>query len=297
MYIKEYINKNEYHSNEIEEFLIELNTCFQKVKIVVFKNYGKSLLLNDRIQSTEKDEFIYHESLVFPAFSYFPEIKKVLSIGGVNGGIERELLKINSVETIKFIDVDEEASKLARIYLPHMFGKNDMKKVIEYSYSTNPAEIINTEKSKNWDFIINDFPDALENSYCTSLYSLDYFNLIQSKLSEKGITVFQLGSLNNYKADFFKTNYFKLCSVFKAVKLYTVYVPSFGCSWILSICSNRNFEAGQLSTKFESNHYNENQLRFYDLISHEHLFNLPKFLRKELETTIDFFGSNTTYQF
>lgn len=291
MYIKEYINKNEYHSNEIEQLLIEKKTCFQKVKIVTFKNYGKSLLLNDRIQSTEKDEFIYHESLVFPAFSYLPDIRKVLSVGGANGGIERELLKICSIEAIKFIDVDEEATKLARIYLPHMFGKNDILKEIEYSYCTNLVAMIEREKSKSWDFIINDFPDAMENSYWTSLYSVDYFKLIRSKLSKKGITLFHLGSLNNYKADFFKTNYFKLCSVFKSVKLYTVYVPSFGCSWILSICSNRNFES--LNHEIISKLYNNKELKFYDLISHNHLFSLPKFLRKELESIIDFDFSNS----
>lgn len=297
MRIKEYINKNEYHSNEIEYILVEQDTSFQKIKIVSFKNYGKSLLLNNRIQSTEKDEFIYHESLVFPAFTFFPEIKKVLSIGGANGGIERELLKINSLEIIKFIDVDEEATKLARFYLPHMFGKNDKKKRIEYSYSTNPVAVIEKEKNMNWDLIINDFPDAMEDSYCTSLYSLDYFKLIQSKLTENGITIFHLGSLNNYKEFFLKTNYLNLCSVFKEVKLYTVYVPSFGCSWILSICSNSNLES--LNRDKISKLHSDKELKFYDLISHNHLFSLPKFLRKELETIIDFdfFKSNIIHQF
>ena len=294
MHIKEYINKNEYHSIKVEHTLVEKNTPFQNVKIVSFKNYGKSLLLNNRIQSTEKDEFIYHESLVFPAFSYFPKIKNVLSIGGANGGIERELLKINSLESIKFIDVDEEATKLARRYLPHMFGENDRKKKIEYSYSTSPVEIIEKEKTKKWDLIINDFPDAMENSYCTSLYTIEYFKLIESKLSEKGITVFHLGSLNNYREEFFKINYFKLSSIFKDVKLYTVYIPSFGCSWILCLCSKKNLD--NLNFEKIRGLYSNKYLRFYDLLSHKHIFNLPKYFRDILETDIDIFKLKCIYQ-
>jgi spermidine synthase len=277
MNIKEYINKNEYHSNEIDHIVVEQNSSFQNIKIVEFKNYGKSLILNDRIQSTEKDEFIYHESLVFPAFTFFPKIKKVLSIGGANGGIERELLKITSLKNIKFIDVDEVATKLAKIYLPHMFGINDMKKKIQYLYSPNPLTVIEKEKEKIWDLIINDFPDAIDNSYCTSLYTLDYFKLIQSKLTKKGIAVFHLGSLNDLKSNFFLKNYTLLKSVFNDCKPYTVYVPSFGCSWILILCSN-NLKS---KNKFSFNNFfsNTNDLKFYDEISHKHLFNLPKYLR------------------
>ena len=63
--LKEYINRSEYHSHEIKKIHFDSETAIKKIQIAEFTNYGKSMIINGRIQSTQYDEFIYHESLVF----------------------------------------------------------------------------------------------------------------------------------------------------------------------------------------------------------------------------------------
>ncbi|MFC1864120.1 spermidine synthase, partial [Thermodesulfobacteriota bacterium] len=81
-----------------KEILQELKTDFQHMMLIDTIQYGKMLLLDGFVQTTEKDEFIYHEMMAHvPLFSH-PNPKKVLIIGGGDGGVLREVLKHDNVE-------------------------------------------------------------------------------------------------------------------------------------------------------------------------------------------------------
>jgi spermidine synthase len=81
----EVLGPDEAHLHAITAVLFSKRTSFQHIEIVEFGDYGRSLVLDGKVQSTEKDEFIYHETLVHPALLTHPQPRHVLIIGGGEG--------------------------------------------------------------------------------------------------------------------------------------------------------------------------------------------------------------------
>jgi spermidine synthase len=69
-------------------------------KIIDTEFYGRCLVLDGKIQSSEYDEYIYHEMLIKPAMILHPEPKRVMIVGGGEGAVLREILRHPSVEQI-----------------------------------------------------------------------------------------------------------------------------------------------------------------------------------------------------
>jgi len=73
---------------------------FQKIDVYETAKLGKMLLLDDIIMLTEYDEFAYHEMIAHPSLHVHPKVKKVLVIGGGDGGTVREILKHSDIQEI-----------------------------------------------------------------------------------------------------------------------------------------------------------------------------------------------------
>ena len=89
-------------------------TNYQKVEVLESELFGRSLILDGKTQSTERDEHIYHETLVHPAMLCNIEPKQVFIGGGGEGGTLREVLGHKSVERVTMIDLDSEVVALCR---------------------------------------------------------------------------------------------------------------------------------------------------------------------------------------
>lgn len=91
---------------------------FQTVEIVRTEPFGVCLLLDGKMQSTEADEWIYHECLVHPAMLLHPNPKKVFICGGGEGATAREVLRHKSVEQVIMVDIDEIVCRHCAEHLP-----------------------------------------------------------------------------------------------------------------------------------------------------------------------------------
>ena len=96
------------------------NTAYQKIEIFRNEIFGKVLLLDDDIQLSEIDEWVYHEALVHPALLTHPEPEKVAVIGGGDGGALREVLKHQCVVEAYLVDIDREVVEACRRHLPEV---------------------------------------------------------------------------------------------------------------------------------------------------------------------------------
>src|SRR2546428_604608 len=94
----ERLGPSEWRVHEVKTVLFSKKTPFQHIEIVELGDYGRSLILDGKVQSTQSDEFIYHEVLVHPAMLVHPNPKRVMVIGGGEGGTPREVLRHRSVE-------------------------------------------------------------------------------------------------------------------------------------------------------------------------------------------------------
>ncbi|KAK1081585.1 putrescine aminopropyltransferase [Friedmanniomyces endolithicus] len=93
---------------------------YQDVLIFESSDYGMVLVLDNVIQCTERDEFAYQEMITHLGMFSHPNPKRVLVIGGGDGGVLREIVKHESVEEAVLCDIDEAVIRLSKKYLPGM---------------------------------------------------------------------------------------------------------------------------------------------------------------------------------
>ncbi|KAF8260637.1 saccharopine dehydrogenase [Lactarius quietus] len=98
---------------------------YQDVLVFESETYGNVLVLDGVIQCTERDEFSYQEMIAHIPLTSHPNPKKVLVIGGGDGGVVREVLKHEAVEHVVLCDIDEAVVRVSKRYLPHMSGLLD----------------------------------------------------------------------------------------------------------------------------------------------------------------------------
>ena len=91
----------------------EWQTRFQKMAIYDTPHYGKLFRLDGFNMTSEKEEFVYHENLIHPALTAHAAPKKVLIIGGGDGGSSEEALKHPSVEQVTMVEIDGDVIQVA----------------------------------------------------------------------------------------------------------------------------------------------------------------------------------------
>lgn len=92
---------------KVKNVLHHEKSKYQDVLIFESTDYGTVLVLDNVIQCTERDEFAYQEMITHLAMNSHPNPKKVLVIGGGDGGVLREVIKHDSVEEAILCDIDE----------------------------------------------------------------------------------------------------------------------------------------------------------------------------------------------
>ncbi|KAG7007049.1 spermidine synthase [Physcia stellaris] len=159
---------------------------FQDVLIFESTDHGTVLVLDDAIQCTENDEFAYHEMITHLAMNSHPNPKKVLVIGGGDGGVLREVMKHSTVESAVLCDIDEAVIRLSKKYLPAMsigLRHPDTSVFIEDGF-----EFLRNRKNE-FDVIITDSSDP--NGPAKTLFEKNYFELMNEALREGGIVITQ----------------------------------------------------------------------------------------------------------
>ena len=95
---------------KVEKVLHHEKSLYQDVLIFKSTDHGNVLVLDNVIQCTERDEFSYQEMITHLAMNSHPSPKKVLVIGGGDGGVLREVVKHDVVEEAILCDIDEVRS-------------------------------------------------------------------------------------------------------------------------------------------------------------------------------------------
>ncbi len=265
------------------------STAYQKVEVLDSAVFGRSLVLDGKTQSTESDEFIYHESLVHPAMLFHPAPKSVFIGGGGEGGTLREVLAHRSVENATMIDLDREVVELCRAHLPHHHqGSFDDPRV---TLLHQDARGYLQAGGAGFDVIILDLVDPLEEGTAYLLYTDEFYRIAKSRLNPGGVLVTQSGpaGLPNHQ-ECFTTIFNTLSNVFSHSAAVHVHVPAFQTLWGFTIASDSPLQQrpeSEIDTSIAQRINKE--LRHYDGETHRGMFALPKFLREGIrgETRIN----------
>ncbi len=211
----------------LKEILYQTESKYQRIVIAKLRYFGKTLILDDLIQSTEFDEYIYHEALVHPAMTLHPSPKHVLILGGGEGATLREVLKHNTVEKAIMVDIDDVVVEVSKKYLPewHQGAFNDKRAEVVimdgFEYVRQAAS-----SGTRFDVIIMDLTDPYGSEIASHLYSANAFKLLKSVLTKTGVLVTQAGCSSLFPEEFMKV-YRAAKQVFTHVYEYVAWVPSF----------------------------------------------------------------------
>ena len=93
---------------------------YQLVQAYQSHFFGKILVIDGALMITERDESNYHETLVHTTLNYLPDARRVLVIGGGDGGTVTQLLKHPNLREIVWVEIDEVVLRFARQFFPHL---------------------------------------------------------------------------------------------------------------------------------------------------------------------------------
>ena len=169
------------------EVFFDVQSPFQRVRILESYKYGKMLALDDMVMTTINDEFHYHEMIAHPAMFTHGNAKNILVIGGGDGGTVREVLKHSSVENVTMVEIDGEVINACKEFLPTIAAAFDHPK-LNLIVDDGIAFVKQAEKEA-YDIIIIDGSDPVgpEEGLCSVEFYTNCFNA----LKEGGILVAQ----------------------------------------------------------------------------------------------------------
>jgi spermidine synthase len=200
-------------------------TPYQEIVFAELEGFGRALLIDRFVQSTERDEHIYHELLVHPVLALHPEPRRVLIVGGGEGATLREVLKHNTIEEAVMVDIDEKVVEFSKKYLEVMhkgsFYDPRAKIII-----MDGLEYVRRAPSSYFDAVIMDLTDPYAGPTALPLYSFEAFREIKRILRPNGVLATQAGSSYFYPKEYreVKENIEKN---FRYLAEYWTWIPSF----------------------------------------------------------------------
>lgn len=212
----------------LKNVIVHRRTKYQEFIIADLEGFGRSLIIDGYIQSSEADEAIYHESLVHPAMVTHPNPRRALIIGGGEGATLREVLKHSSVERATMVDIDGELIEAAVHHLETMHKGSFFSKKAEVIISDGYQYVFSAPKD-SFDVVIIDLTDPYSSEQVKRLYSAGFYEEVSRVLSSDGILVTQAGN-----AFFFPEEYTwivdNLKAVFPIIFEYEAWIPVTGYS-------------------------------------------------------------------
>lgn len=174
----------------IDRLVYRGKSKYQNILLFENRSLGRVLVLDGIVQTTEKDEFIYHEMIVHVPIMVHPNPKKVLVIGGGDGGAIEEIFKYDFIEKVVMVDIDGKVIELAQKYLRKICGRAFEDPRLELIVDDGVKYVANTKEK--FDVIIVDSPDPIGPGKV--LFTKKFYQSLYNILNKVGIVSRQTGS-------------------------------------------------------------------------------------------------------
>jgi spermidine synthase len=259
-------------TRELERF----QSAFQAVEVHETVPFGKLFRLDGHFMTSEKDEFFYHENLVHPAAITHAGPKRVLIVGGGDGGSAEELLKHASVQSVTLAEIDASVIEISRKYLfqVHRGALDDprvsLKIVDGFAYVRSGTE--------RFDLIVLDLTDPGGPS--EALYTPDFYRACAARLEPGGAMTLHIASPIAHPARI-RSTLASLRQAFAVVTPYLTSIPLYGGLWMMACASGsldpRTLSADEVDRRIAARGLSD--LRYYNGEMHRAGLALPNFVR------------------
>ena len=263
-----------------EGTLIEsLQTPYQLIEVFDTPELGKLMRIDGANMTSERDEFFYHENLVHPAAIAHPAPKRVLIVGGGDGGSTEEILKHRGVEKIVLAELDAVVIDIARKHFRavHRGALDDAR--VEIRIGDGMATV--RDSATQWDLIYLDLTDPA--GAAEALYTPAFYADCKHVLTKGGALVMHIGSPFAH-ATRVARSIADLRAVFSRVTPYFVHIPVYGAVWGFAVASDsldpRALDAGQVDARLAERGIGHRQ--FYNGAMHEAMLALPEYIRQSI---------------
>lgn len=250
---------------------------YQQLKIYATPRLGRVLSLDGTVQTTEKDEFIYHEMLTHPVLLECAAAQKVLVIGAGDGGVIREVLK-HQVKRVVLVEIDAEVIRASKKFLPALsngaFTRDKRLQII----IDDGARFIRRTKEK-FDAVMVDSPDPI--GVVKVLFSKKFYRDIFTILNSRGMMIRQTGS-TMFQPQELRQNYQTAKSVFPCVSVQLAAVPTYVGGLFSFIIAAKKAAAFDIPYAQILRRYNQLKLntKYYNPQIHFAARTLPNYIRR-----------------
>ena len=254
----------------IQETLCHFKTPYQDLAVLDTRQFGRMLVLDGMVMTTEKDEFVYHEMLAHVAMQAHPCPQHVLVIGGGAGGVIREVFKYDTVETATLVEIDAAVVEAAKKYLPTIasgFSDPRVKVVIE-----DGIKYLQQERGQ-YEVILIDSTEPV--GPAVGLFSAEFYHSVYRALKKDGLMVAQTES-PFFNRDLIAGVNRHLQRIFPLTKLYLASIPTYPSGlW--------SFSAAYKCYDPQACREKPVETKYYNFSVHHSSFSLPNFVRELVE--------------
>ena len=262
-------------SFKLKKRLFKGKSSFQTVEVVETAGHGKLLLIDGMTMVSERDEFVYHEMIAHPALFLHPKPRRVLVIGGGDGGTVREVLKHRSVERCVLVEIDGLVVSASRKHIPQTAeALSDRRAAVLIDDGVKFV----AETSETFDVVIVDSTEPF--GPAAELFGPAFYRNVKRILTEDGVVASQAGS-----------PFYEISTIKNLFKITTKIFP------IVEVClfNNLTYPGGLWAFTFVTKGLHpvkdfrparvkasKLKLRWYNADIHAACFALPNFLREAI---------------
>jgi spermidine synthase len=261
------------------EVFYDVQSPFQRVRILESYKYGKMLALDDMVMTTIDDEFHYHEMISHPSIFTHGNVKNVLVIGGGDGGTVREILRHDSIEKVTLVEIDGDVIKSCKEFLPEIAAAFDNPKL--ELIVDDGIEYVKNAKKDFYDLIIVDGSDPV--GPAEGLFSTEFYTNCYNALNSTGMLVAQ-GESPKFNEKAFTDLNLTLQEIFgkENAPISLFFVPTYPTGmWSFQYGIKGDKQPKKISNQAEIDAFVEEKgLRYYNSDIHTGSFATPNFVKE-----------------
>lgn len=265
-------------SIKVDKQLYTGQSEFQRIDIFDSEEFGRVLTLDGYVMLTEKDEFMYHEMIVHVPMCVHPNPRKILVIGGGDGGTVRELVKYSSVESVDLVEIDEDVVTACKEYLPQTAGMLEDPRV--NTHFEDGLKFIRHHENE-YDLIIVDSTDPFGPG--EGLFTREFYGNCYKALTDDGIMV------NQHESPFYANDAYamqrahkQIVNSFPIARVYQAHIPTYPSGhWLFGFASKKYHPYHDVD--FEKWKKLGLKLKYYNTNLHSASFALPTYVEELLK--------------
>jgi len=278
LWFSEMHTKNVKMSIRVDKQLYSGKSEFQRIDVFESPEFGRFLILDGYMMLTEKDEFIYHEMITHVPMAVHPNVKKVLVIGAGDGGVIRELVRYQEIESIDMVEIDELVVEVCKKYLPQTACRFDDPRLSIY-YEDGLKFI--RRRQEEYDLIIVDSTDPFGPG--EGLFTKEFYGNCYKALKEDGIMI------NQHESPFYQADaeacqraHKRIVDTFPVSKVYQAHIPTYPSGhWLFGFASKKYHPLRDL----DETRWNMRGLHcgYYTTMLHKGAFYIPAYVEEMLK--------------